>query len=262
MSKAIRVDAGMLRDLLAVRYQRPEWHLEHEVTYRGKRLDSVAFRLWGGGREGYAVLGFELKISRADWLRELRSIDKAEAWAGAVDRFFVVAPPDVVQLDELPKGWGLIELRGTSLRLRAHASAAEEWGTIPREISARLLDRVSRALHRREVSEATATMAALRAEVARELTAAQTAEDARTAEKIARYDALMHQVGLRRDEDPAELLIQARNVVRSMERLPAEWSWRGCGQRITELAESLRAEGEQLEAFRAAFRQLDEAAAS
>lgn len=255
------VDARALRDVLAVRYQRPEWHLEHEVTYQNKRLDSVAFRLWGGGRVGYAVLGFELKVSRADWLRELRAIDKAAAWAGAVDRFYVVAPREVVHLDELPKGWGLLELRGTALRLRAHPADTENATTIPREISARLLDRVSRSLHAREVGVTTAAMAELRAAVAREFTEEQAARDAETAEKVARYDALMREAGLGRHDDPAEVLRRARDVVRVMERLPLGWSWRAATTRLTELTAQLVLEGEKLQAVSSAFRERNQGAA-
>ena len=51
--------------------------------------------------------GFEVKVSRSDWLTELRDPSKAEAWKRYCDRWWLVAPRDIVGA-ELPEDWGLI----------------------------------------------------------------------------------------------------------------------------------------------------------
>lgn len=63
------------------------------------------------------VHGFEVKVSRSDWLRELRTGGlKSEAWRSVCHYWWVVAPPGVVREGELPDGWGLLV---GSERLRA-----------------------------------------------------------------------------------------------------------------------------------------------
>lgn len=55
------------------------------------------------------VHGFEVKVSRSDWLRELRDRTKAGAWEAYCHRFWLAVPdPDIVRPDELPPGWGML----------------------------------------------------------------------------------------------------------------------------------------------------------
>lgn len=88
-----------------------EWALLFQVPPRtggGTRYaDAVALNLWKS--RGYALHGFELKASRSDWLRELKQPEKSEEIIGSCDYFWVVAAPDIVRVDELPPGWGLLE---------------------------------------------------------------------------------------------------------------------------------------------------------
>jgi hypothetical protein len=64
-----------------------------------------------------SLLGFEVKVSRADWLTELRDPSKAEAWARYCHYWtLVVSDVDIVR-DDLPTGWGLLVPHGKSLRL-------------------------------------------------------------------------------------------------------------------------------------------------
>lgn len=57
------------------------------------------------GERRQVLHGHEVKVSRADWLTELRDPTKAEAWRRYCDRWWLVAPRDVVRGD-LPDGWG------------------------------------------------------------------------------------------------------------------------------------------------------------
>lgn len=72
-----------------------------------RTCDVLALSLWRS--KGIELHGLELKVSRGDWLRELRQPDKAGAIAKYVDFWWLVVPSlDVAQPMELPAGWGLM----------------------------------------------------------------------------------------------------------------------------------------------------------
>jgi len=76
-----------------------------------------------GGYSGvYRFLrhGHEVKVSRSDWLTELKDPSKAEAWKRYCDRWWLVAPKGVVR-DDLPEDWGLITTTKTGLRVAVQA---------------------------------------------------------------------------------------------------------------------------------------------
>lgn len=112
-----RLTTPELTSLVLARFAPPEWATFTNVaaaTGGGTRLaDAVAMNLWRS--RGHAVLGFEVKRDRSDWLRELKSPEKADAVGCYCDEWYIVANPDVVQDGELPKGWGLLVPRGSSL---------------------------------------------------------------------------------------------------------------------------------------------------
>ncbi len=57
---------------------------------------------------GRLLHGFEFKVSRSDWLCELRKPEKAESWFQHCDRWGLIVPDaSIVKVDELPAGWGL-----------------------------------------------------------------------------------------------------------------------------------------------------------
>lgn len=146
------LSAAQLVGEVRSRYPRPEWHCEAEVTLANRRLDVVAFNLWGA--RGYRIVGFEIKVSRGDWLRELAAFEKSAEWHAVVDAFYVVTPGGLVKPEELPAGWGLLELRGSRMFTKVQAAARAPRPDLPREISARFLGRVLEQLEqtRREAS--------------------------------------------------------------------------------------------------------------
>lgn len=117
--------SNALKDMIATRYPAPEWALAFEVANEsggGRRYaDAIAFNLWRS--RGHQIHGFEIKVDRRDWLRELKNPGKAEAIARYCDRWYVVALPDVVKLDELPEGWGLLVAKGGRLWTEKDAPA-------------------------------------------------------------------------------------------------------------------------------------------
>ena len=120
---------------------------------QGQRFDAVAVGLVPSVK--YARVVYEVKVSRGDWLRELKPLvelsqhgqllpRRIPGWTGSVDElreagwatrdyrkwdaalavsteFWVAAPPRCVQIDELPPEAGLIEVRpwGSAGELRA-----------------------------------------------------------------------------------------------------------------------------------------------
>lgn len=182
------------------RYCRPEWHVEEEVTLAGRRLDVVAFNLWGA--RAYRTVGFELKVSRGDWMRELADFQKSGEWTAVVDEFFVVAPGGIVRPEELPVGWGLLELRGSRMFTKAQPQV-RRGTTLPREVVARFFDRILRRLSNVQAEsdskDRTVTREArdeIRAELMTELADRGHPELKRAQEKADKYDALIREFGL------------------------------------------------------------------
>ena len=83
--------------------------------------DALAMSLWPS--RGHDLHGFEIKVSRADWLRELRNPDKADAIFNFCNYWWLVTSEGVVQGGELPSTWGLLVHRGRGLRTVAPAPA-------------------------------------------------------------------------------------------------------------------------------------------
>lgn len=67
-----------------------------------------------------SVIGHEIKVSRADYLAELRHLTKADAWSRYCNYWWIVAPKGVVRAD-LPDGWGLLVPHGPSLKVNVRA---------------------------------------------------------------------------------------------------------------------------------------------
>lgn len=106
------------RDLLtalATKHGGDAWafftHVRNCTGYsrRVREADALAMSLWPS--RGLELHGFEVKVSRSDWLRELKEPEKTEhSLFQYCDRWWIVVPPDVVKTDELPPTWGLLVL--------------------------------------------------------------------------------------------------------------------------------------------------------
>lgn len=110
-----------------------------------RSADAVSFGLWPSDR--YLLVGYEIKASRSDWLRELKQPKKADDMAKHCDKWIIVANCGVVDLtaDELPYEWGLMEPRGTRLHaVRQSVRQLENLGKpVDRGFLASLLKRAS-----------------------------------------------------------------------------------------------------------------------
>lgn len=87
-----------------------EWATFTEVTdgAQRRRVDFLAVNMWIS--RGRRIVGHEVKVRRADWLKEMRS-PKADAWFSVANEWYLVAPQGVALLAEIPPTWGFLELR-------------------------------------------------------------------------------------------------------------------------------------------------------
>jgi len=131
-----------LRERLAAKYPLPEWVLLNEVRdstgWEGNRTaDCLAMATWPS--RGCSLYGFEIKASRTDVLKELKSPQKADGVKKFCDRWYLVlSNSDLIKASEVPKAWGLIVPHGTGLKIskEAPASKPKRW---PREFVASML---------------------------------------------------------------------------------------------------------------------------
>lgn len=113
--------------LLANRYAGSDWALIPQVpdgtgSAKSRTADAIAMSLWPS--RGLELHGFEIKVSRADWLKELNgSGAKSDAIGRFCDRWWIVATHGIVKLEELPKGWGWMEVtkNGAGIKIKKHA---------------------------------------------------------------------------------------------------------------------------------------------
>jgi hypothetical protein len=119
---------AQLMAALARRYPVGQFALLEQVangtgSMANRWCDAIAMSLWPS--RGLELFGFELKVYRGDWLRELKAPRKAEAIAAYCHRWYVVTPQGLVREGELPPAWGLLELRGGKLHCVRESPLAE-----------------------------------------------------------------------------------------------------------------------------------------
>lgn len=127
-AKAAKPTSADVRAALVLRYPADSHALMFEVAPRtggGTRYaDAVAVGLWAS--HGHGIEGFEIKVSRTDWLNELKQPEKSDPVAQYCHRWWLACTPGVAQPDELPPGWGMLELQsGGTLRIKVQAPKRE-----------------------------------------------------------------------------------------------------------------------------------------
>ena len=73
--------------------------------------DAIAMDTWPSG--GLELIGFELKTSRQDWLKELKNPDKSNAIKQFCDKWYVVVDDYYGVLkygEEVPEDWGVMAM--------------------------------------------------------------------------------------------------------------------------------------------------------
>lgn len=117
-----RMTAADLMAALRTRFAPPAHAFFEEVrngtgySRRERTADALAMSLWPS--RGLELHGFEVKVSRGDWLRELKAPEKAEEFFRFCDAWWiVVADRTIVQPGELPPTWGLMVPRGATVKI-------------------------------------------------------------------------------------------------------------------------------------------------
>lgn len=105
-------------------------HVRDGAGFDRRTADAVALDLWQSTRN--ELHGFEVKVSRSDWLRELRDPAKHAAVARYCQRWSLVIPSaGMVKPGELPDGWGLIVCISGGAALRAAVPAPWRRADVP-----------------------------------------------------------------------------------------------------------------------------------
>lgn len=106
-----------------------------------QRCDALYVGFTSGS--GRILIGHEVKVSRSDWRKEIDGQGKADAWADQCQAWNIVAPSvDVVPLEELPHGWGLMVPGPSRTRMKivvkaeVHKDRQPSWDAV-RSIMAR-----------------------------------------------------------------------------------------------------------------------------
>lgn len=79
-----------------------------------RHADAVAIGIWPS--TGHLVHGFEVKVSRGDFLAEMKDGLKSQEIFRFCNRWSLATPPGLVKVDELPPTWGLVTFDGRTLR--------------------------------------------------------------------------------------------------------------------------------------------------
>ena len=86
-----------------------------------RRADLVAISAWRS--RGYEIDAVEIKVSMADWHRELAAAKKADWWWHHAHRFWLAVPTDLAPKieHEVPVTWGLLACRAAGVQVARHA---------------------------------------------------------------------------------------------------------------------------------------------
>lgn len=124
--KANATTTNDIRCALRLRY--PEgshallWEVANATGSNQRRFaDAVAVGLWPS--HGHEIEGIEIKVSRGDWLRECVQPEKSQPIYRFCNRWWLAVPKGLVEPDELPVTWGLLELAGDAMRAKKKAPA-------------------------------------------------------------------------------------------------------------------------------------------
>lgn len=128
MTKSGKLTADKIYSRLAKKYPPPAYVMLPQVrngTGFSRRMtrtaDAICASVWPSN--GLYLTGFEIKVSAADWRNELKDPGKAEAIQRYCRYWYVVAPKDVVPIEEVPDAWGLIECSAKQTRATRAAPA-------------------------------------------------------------------------------------------------------------------------------------------
>lgn len=199
------MNAAFVRDALRRRYPAQEYALFFEVAdATGARqtrwADAIAMSLWPS--RGLVLHGYEIKVDRRDWLREMQTPAKAEAIARRCDFWWVAAPAGIVHLDELPDTWGHQLVHNDGLITVARPAARMEAAPLDRTFLAAMLrsaGKVDDAVVQRLVDRKVAALREYDEKSFEDRLERRRGEDKAAAEHLTRIKAALQAAGVEDD---------------------------------------------------------------
>ncbi len=134
----MNVDANTMAFLLEKRFPASKgWLVAREVRnqtgFASRRqlrsADAIVAQTWPGS--GLHLQGFEFKCTLGDFRRELDDLEKSRAFSVHCRSWWIVAPKDVVPIEELVPGWGLLECTERTMRVRVSAAIEKDPEPVP-----------------------------------------------------------------------------------------------------------------------------------
>lgn len=142
------MNTSELEILLEKRYPAGPWayltQVRSSTGYSNtvRTADAIAMSLWPS--RGLDLYGFEMKVSRSDWLHELKHPAKADEIASFCDYWYLVCGDDKIIKDgELPATWGLLVASDKGLREVVKPDRLTTGKPITKEFLAALLRRAA-----------------------------------------------------------------------------------------------------------------------
>jgi len=134
-----------VKSALRARFCSPEWSIFFEVAdgtgmHQRRWADAVAMNMYPS--RGMEIHGFEIKVSRGDWLRELKNPEKSSTVQQFCDRWWIVAPKEIIKPGELPPTWGHYDITPSGIIRQMVAAPKLESVPVNKSFMAAMLRRV------------------------------------------------------------------------------------------------------------------------
>ena len=84
-----------------------------------RRIDLFVMFLWN--MHGQKRIAYEVKVSRADFLSEIRHPEKRAFALSVSNEYYFVTPPGLVRPSEIPEEAGLVEVSSSGVRVKRKA---------------------------------------------------------------------------------------------------------------------------------------------
>ena len=143
--KLPNMTTAQVRDAVKRKFCQPEWTALFEVRngaghHANRSADCIAMNTYPS--RGLNLVGIEIKVSRSDFLSELKKPEKAEAFYKYCDRWWLITGPNVVNdTSEIPENWGWMIAQKSGLRIRKEAPRNKDVTPMPRTFLAAMMRR-------------------------------------------------------------------------------------------------------------------------
>lgn len=230
---------------LQKKFPAPEYAVFLEVSNgTGGKLtnyaDALVFGLYPS--RGLERQGFEIKVSRADWLKELKNPAKAEKIAQYCDRWWVLTAPGIVEPGEIPPRWGHMEFNGKQFRIKVPAPALT-----PIEPTREFLAAVMRRAGERDQEMAKLAMAAELEELVESRTSEYQHDRRMAVDELARLKSRLEDIRQTTGIDlntwrPQASVVNQLRIAEQLAQVDVGWSM----ARLVESLDVLKAQCEQI----------------